>query len=1034
MIVRKNVYSLLVVFCFAPYWACSDDESTHTSYDPSTLTVETYIGIPSVAPGIGVDVTCTVTHLTNGVVQLPTVLVVEPPMGIAIDGHRVTPQSTGTYAVRCALKDNGAVVDPTPAMLLVTTGGAVSVETQLAPATIKAGETAQVQCVAKNAAGAKVSAPTQFDVEPTLSATVDSDAVSATKAGEYLVRCALADNPDVVDPTPAILTVVPGDPAKVVAIPEVNSAPAGSLIEVDCDVVDGYGNPISTEATEVSVEPTPGVSVNGHTLGLGKIGKYSVECSVVGYKDAESVPADINVTFGPPKSLELTVNKVDGGDKPTCFGLGDTVAVSWVVYDTLGNEVVDADVNLTVPPGAKSVGGGEYVLETEGVYTFTASLAPPNEGIAKSVSIYVDSTKPKITITYPNRGATLTGSSTVEVTGTVVDTVSGVKSLTVAGALVTPGPNGSFSFKVSSNHGMNIIDVSAEDHGCNAAKTSVTYYYSTAYQNYENVAPADVALPDSLQIFLGQEVLDDGVHNPQEIDDFATLIELLLATVPLTDLIGGVIPPIQIPNLVNTSFNVLGTNIQLTGGVVITPVITNLAVSSSPTISLQAIAGGIDASGSFPSANGYPGFMLTLALPIDIPIVASATVFGIPVSASITPGVSCATTATIDSLDFAATFLIDKTATTPLLVSGQNLDVGLNGFQLVPFQDCYINLGKVDFGIASFNLPTVPLDAITGPIGSFLGDIISPLLDFILPFLTQLLEPVLVDVGAQVLKGALESLELSQVVPIPPFLGNDGAELTIWAALASVQFTPSGGKIGMKAGAWAEPHTSYETLGVLLRDHCLGGESGSFAFKEQKPMGVAAHMDLINELLFSAWYNNLLSIAAGPDELASLSPEIAQYGLKELTLDALLPPIVTDCNGKGLLRLQMGETFVTIDMDFAGLVIDLEAYLSLEADIEIVAMGDELSLSINGLTEFHIDIVNVNDAWIGQEATLEQTLIAVLKPQIEKLTGDSLGSFPIPAIDLSGLLEGIPQGTEIKIGDTATSKSKGYLVIEGDLK
>lgn len=1034
MIANKIVYTTVLTACFVLVWACSDDESTHTSYDPSTLTIETYIGIPSVAPGTTVDVVCTVTHFTDGVVQLPTVLVVEPPMGIAIDGLRVTPQSTGTYAVRCALKDNDSVSDPTPAVLLVTAGGAVSVETEVTPTTIKAGETAKVQCISKNSAGVQVSAPTSFDVDPTTSVTLAADAVSATKTGDYVIQCALADTPTVVDPTPAVLTVVPGTPAKVVAVPEVASAPAGSLVEVDCEVFDAFGNPITTETTEVAVEPTPGVSVNGHTLGLGKIGTYSVECSVIGYKDAESIPAEIKVTYGPAKSLELTVNKVDGDDKPNCFGLGDTVSVSWVVYDTLGNEVTDAEVNLTVPAGAKSVGGSEYVLETEGVYTFTASLAPPNEGVAKSVSIYVDSTKPKITITYPNRGTTLTGSGTVEITGTVVDTVSGVKSLTVAGALVTPSPNGAFSFNISSNHGMNIVDVTAEDHGCNAAKTSVTYYYSTAYQNYENVDAADVALSDSLQIFLGQEVLDDGVHNPQEIDDFATLIELLLATVPLTDLIGGVIPPIQIPNLVNTSFNVLGTNIQLTGGVVITPVITNLAVSSSPTIALQAISGGIDASGSFPNTNGYPGFTLTLALPIDIPIVASAVVFGIPVSAAITPGVSCATTATVDSLEFAATFLINKTATTPLVVSGQNLDVGLNGFQLVPFQDCYINLGKVDFGIASFNLPTVPLDAITGPIGSFLGDIISPLLDFILPFLTQLLEPVLIDVGSQVLKGALESLELSQVVPIPPFLGNNGAELTVWASLASVQFTPTGGKIGMKAGAWAEPSTSYDTLGTLLRDHCLGSESGSFAFKEQKPMGVAAHMDLINELLFSAWYNSLLSIAAGPEELSELSPEIAQYGLKELTLDALLPPIVTDCNGKGLLRLQMGETFVTIDMDFAGLVIDLEAYLSIEADIEIVALGDELSLSINGLTQFHIDIVKVNDAWVGQEDTLEQTLIAVLKPQIEKLTGDSLGSFPIPAIDLSGLLDGIPQGTEIKIGDTATSKSKGYLVIEGDLK
>ena len=1036
---RASRWLVLLVGLGALASACSDDSVA--AYNPADLSVETEVAELVVAPSDAFDVTCIVTHVVDGVVPLETLVTVSPADAADVEDHRVTARKVGTLKVACALVMSPDVVDPTPSVVLVTEGGAASVETSLVPDAIAAGETSTVECIAKNPDGQTVTAPTTVAIVQTEGYALADHTITGEMVGTYDVACQLVDLPTVRDESPSKLTVTAGPPAKVTTKLDATTVAAGGTMTVICVVEDAYGNLITGTTTNVDSSPADGVTISDHTLSAGKVGVYDITCHVDGKADVSEVPAGLEVTGGKPVSVVLSVDPVKSG-----YSVGDEVAFTWVVSDAFGNEL-DVPATFTAPTsGVKDLGGHSYALETEGAFPFTVELDAPNAGIEDGMTLLVDATGPKIIITYPDRGQTLSGDKAVTVTGKVTDAVSGVKQLTVNGGIVTPAADGSFSFTLQAAHGLNPVLAEATDVAGNAGKATVAFYFSTDYMPYKDTTADDVALDQSLRMFLGQDAIDDGNHDPAHVDDLATLVEILIANVDLTQLGIGTVFEQKIPVLdqVLTSITVPVINqtmeIKLTGTAVITVTVSDVTLSSKPTINLQSIGGGVHLTGELPKVNGEPGLNITLVIGVGFDLSVGGTVLGQFVGATLTPTLQSDTFATIDDVSFDTVINISKAAGSPLSVSTSGIAPKMSGIAIQPMQNAEIALGDVTlvmpFGIPNVSVPlgSIPLDWLLGDLGNLLGDFATPLLDTLLPLLGQFLGPVIDGPASDAIKAALESVQIDQDLDLPSLLGNAGAAINLKAALSTVGFKPSGGTLGLETGAWSGQAVDYEPLGSLLRDQCMLSDPGPFAFTEAHPMSIGLHMDLLNELLHAVWWNGYFDIAAKAEDLAALSPDIASYGVQDLTVTFLLPPVLTDCNNKGLLRFQLGDGFVTAKLNMFGMDIEAEMFLSVEMDANIKAQGNELGITINGVTLFQVEIVKVNEDLAGSEADLEETIKALLLPEIEKLTGDSLGSFPIPSIDLSGVVPGVPAGTSIQIGDLAVGKTKGFLVLEGDLQ
>ena len=125
---------------------CTENASTGIPYSAAELTIDTSLNVTAVKVGTSVPVTCTVTHVTLGVVSVPTTVATNPVEGIRSVGGTVTPDLPGLYNVACIVTELPSVVDGTPETLAATTSGAAKLETVVDPAVTTPGVPSTVSC------------------------------------------------------------------------------------------------------------------------------------------------------------------------------------------------------------------------------------------------------------------------------------------------------------------------------------------------------------------------------------------------------------------------------------------------------------------------------------------------------------------------------------------------------------------------------------------------------------------------------------------------------------------------------------------------------------------------------------------------------------------------------------------------------------------------------------------------------------------------------------------------------------------------
>ena len=248
----------------------------------------------------------------------------------------------------------------------------------------------------------------------------------------------------------------------------------------------------------------------------------------------------------------------------------DKVQFLSVVKDAYDNVIPSATVSLTVTDPAKGwkvkdPQTVQFIIDAKYTVHLQVDQAPD---IAKDVLIIVDGTPPLLTIDYPNWGDTITGKPSVQVLGTAADDTSGL-----AGLLLTPNwddaakkkpvlggtdPDtglSSWASQVPAKHGLNAIKVEVTDLGGQTSKATRGYYYSGQYYPTDGAHPKDAPVVDGIQIFLGKDFFDDGVHDYNNPNDLATILEMVLGGMDLNALLP--------PNLNQGGIEIKITNISI---------------------------------------------------------------------------------------------------------------------------------------------------------------------------------------------------------------------------------------------------------------------------------------------------------------------------------------------------------------------------------------------------------------------------------------------------------------------------------------
>jgi len=909
-------------------------------------------------------------------------------------------------------------------------GKAYKVTTTIDPTTIKAGGSTTVTCLVVDTAERPFDTPTQVTVTPDTGITIDGTTVTAAASGTYKVVCTAPDV-DVLDEVGADLTVEAGEPAKVLTIIEPSTVAAGEKATVTCNVLDADNGIIS--GVETTIDAPTEVTVDGSEISAETAGTYIIACQVPGSPDLPGTPSTLTVTAGTATSVTLLVDP----EKAT-YARGDTVLFTWVAQDQYGNELTDEPGTLSSPSSGVEVVGdvadNRFSFVDMGVYDWTVTLDNA-AGVSDTLSLTCDDEGPQITITYPPRGATLTGADgdTITVTGTVTENMGTVDAIVVNGVAPAVDDEGNFTADITPEWGTNFIEIYANDSNGNEGKLTPSFQFTSEYVSFVETNAQGVKVADGAQALLGQGALDDGVHDPTDIDDIATLLEVVLENLDIPSLLEG-----QNGAVVTEVFPIFDVDvaglIALTGDVTLEVRIVPPTDIGPSSVTLDSTTGGINTliTMGTPTEQG-----LQLNLEIDVSLDADATAAGFTLGTA-TGSATVPNQVQAQTLTIQAKLLLDKPAGGTLTSGVENFNLSFSALNLDVLQDVVFNfsfdvpfVGSTDFSVSlsdlGFNLQDLT-DAL-----------IDPLIDTLGGILTDFLEPTLEGFITDALQGLLEQFELNFDFELPDFLGTGKppVNVNVYTELSSALFLEQGGQVGLSLGAYAPKGDSntHEPDGAIKRSGCLVGDTEQLAYDWSHELGVGFQTDALNMVFFSLWWSGFVH---GPIDLSSLLGDSSPIPIDNLVLnlDPYAAPVINDCSKAAGVQLELGDLRAEISGDLLGFGIDATVFLDLKLLVNFVGSPEGLLIEMDSIQFFDVEVVAVGPD--VSEKDNRELLENQLEPLLSSfLVGETFGPIEIPSLDFDGLIPGLtlPPGTDttLDLGPLEISKETGYVLVETDL-
>jgi len=927
--------------------------------------VETFVDKDKVAAGEAFEGSCTVTD-SAGTVNVETEIVfVSDDLEVVYSPGELTLETQGEYEGTCRTAD-GKYSDPTPVTIEVAMGPTVKIETGFAPSQIAAGDTVEVTCTALDAYGNSLEIVPGVESTPAEGLEIEGQLVTGAAAGTYELACIGAKG---VDVTSGTLTVQAGEPYMFTAAVTPDTVEAGKNAEVSCTVSDVGGNVVQADWV---VEAPADVEVSGTTIHSTVADKYKVKCApVADLEEMDQEHADFTVVPGP--AVTMLVYAKPAKDH---YCLGDQLIIKHDMVDQYDNPVEEAEIEPieVTPPGGLQLQNNKidkYNFVDEGY--FTLKVQAKDYEYSGQVDVVCDCTGPTITISYPPHGSTLTGPTSLVVTGHVEDKVSGVTTLTINEEVVQVAEDGGFSHQMTMGHGMNLIAAAALDGFENTGKRFRSPFYSTAYQVADSATPAASQIPESIVVFLSQDFIDDGDHsNPP--DDLATIVEEMLGGFDFASML----PEEGIDFMDNCAVTI--TNVEM----------------GKPYVTLQSVDGGMHMIIDIPDFTAD----LNIECCYELPFV----------------GEYCD--------DYYGIIFAEKIVADAYIFVGVDENGGVNA-----------ELGPIQVDIVGLDVD------IQGLVGALFDPLVNLLVTVLKETLITQLQEEYGEQLPQMLEDALMGLSEGQVLELPPLIGEgDPTELLLSVEFHVLEFTFDGLNLALNAGLTADKGVEHSPLGSILRDGCVGTETEPFALKKDAEMNAGLALDFGNEALYSIWYSGAITLDLTEDDLGDL--DLSEYGLENLSLktDLNYAPVLHSCGTGEQMELQVGDAFIHAKFFMMNMNWDIKIYLYLVLEampslIENEETGEiEIGIVIGELKVAEVDVVEVGEDLKGKETMVEDLFAGVLIPTLmDQLLGE-LGGFALPSFDLSGLADGIPEGTEISVDLQELGVDSGYLVVGGKLK
>ena len=236
--------------------------------------------------------------------------------------------------------------------------------------------------------------------------------------------------------------------------------------------------------------------------------------------DGSEQSESLTVSIGPGA---LSVIELALSD--TSADIGESITATTTLTDAWGNTVDGTPVLTGEPSDGVSIDDMTATFSADGAYVFTAEV----EAVTGTAGpVYVDSGAPLVVLTSPSRGEWIEGSSTT-VTGTVVDSISGVGTLLLNDETVSVDSDLSFSHEISLVAGANMLAFEVTDGNGNASDSRLGVMASG-----EGIFD-DADLTESIATHLNQSGLDVISEEMAAIIDVEAIEDELIDANPAAD-------------------------------------------------------------------------------------------------------------------------------------------------------------------------------------------------------------------------------------------------------------------------------------------------------------------------------------------------------------------------------------------------------------------------------------------------------------------------------------------------------------------
>ena len=525
----------------------------------------------------------------------------------------------------------------------------------------------------------------------------------------------------------------------------------------------------------------------------------------------------------------------------------------------------------------------------------------------------------------------------------------------------------------SAQVGGNTLILEATDAKGTSRKRVQAFQWSTKYHKPNAAVPKSGMVDPGLGVWLGSEVLDDGDHSLPP-DDLATIFELVMASFDIGALLPS--PAADELSLAGATYDIFISNMNYAAPTV-------ALGSKTGALTFVAVISGITADLYIDKTCTY-SFPITCIGPSNMSgdVTMTSIVLSADVQLSVNPDHSLNATPT-------------------------NVDVALNGLD--------INLDGFLGGLVEFF------------VGFFQDGFVSDLESSFNSEISNQLAPILAS--------ALSSLAFDLEFEMPSLDPSGGTvPVNLKTDFSYTSVTASGAELGLRAGVYAPKATPYDNLGALGRGGCGSGQQ-TMIVPGDGPIELVFPDDTLNELLYAAWNGGLLEFDVPPSLLGDV--DLSTFGVSEIDIrvSGMLAPAISDCNATNSLTVHIGDLRIDADLTIFGTPLAVVMYAALEADVTLVAEDGQIGLQIGDIEEVYTEVTVDDDSLLSFEAVIDDLIQENLVPALlGSLGGDALGGFPLPEIDLSTSLEGLPPGTGIAIAPQGVTRSGGNSIITGDLQ